>query len=375
MISDAPVRTAKSLEALVRPVVDALPAYHRDEAPAGQPKRQLRLDWNESPYGPSPKTRDALASFTATNRYPPFDAAPLREALGAYIDAPADQIIVGAGLDDVLNTVATAIIDPGDRVIISEPTFGVYRPLFATHGAEIVDVPLRVDFGFALDAEAIIGAIDDRTKLVIVCNPNNPTGHLFAADAVERVVAESRCFVAIDEAYAEFAGVAHRSLMARYPNLIVLRTMSKFAGLAGLRVGYGVMPEALAPYVRRVMPAFGNVSTIASDAAIASLDDLPYLREIVARILADRDDLAASLGTLDGVSVVPSATNFLLVDLGDRDGAGVVRALGERGVYVRSFGHPALRRCLRVSVGTAEENRGFFDELGSVLAEAAVKAR
>ena len=137
--------------ALVRPAVHGLPAYTREPEPPTKPPREINLAWNESPYGPSPKARAALAAFDRSHRYPEFDARTLRAALGRYVDAPAEQIVAGAGLDDVLNTLATLLIDPGDGVIISEPTFGVYRPLFATHGGEVVDVPLRP--GFALDAE------------------------------------------------------------------------------------------------------------------------------------------------------------------------------------------------------------------------------
>ena len=350
---------------LVRPAVRAIPTYTREEEPATKPAREVRLDWNESPYGPSPKARAALAAFDGFHRYPEFDARTLRTALGRYIGAPVDQIVAGAGLDDVLETLARTVIDPGDRVIISEPTFGVYRPLFTMYGAAVVDVPLLPDF--ALDASRILAAIDGRTKLVVVCNPNNPTGNLFEPAAVERVVAEAPCLVGIDEAYAEFAGVAHRPLMDRYPNVAVLRTMSKFAGLAGMRVGYGVFPEALMSHLLTTMPAFCNVGAASSVAAIASLDDVPYLEGIVARIVADRERLADELRQLPGVEPFPSATNFLLVRLPVPDATPVVAALAERGVTVRRLGPPD---CLRVTVGTPEDNAIFVAELADVLREA-----
>jgi histidinol-phosphate aminotransferase len=365
----ADTRADVDLRALIRPAVREIPAYVREEPPATATERVIRLDWNESPYGPSPKARAALAGFDAFHRYPEIDAGQLRTALGRYIGAPPSQVVPGAGLDDVLNTLALLLIEPGDRVIISEPTFGVYRTLFAIHGADVVNVPLTPDF--QLDPDAIIAANDRRTKLVIVCNPNNPTGTLFDPGHVEQIVAQAACLVAVDEAYAEFAGMSHRFLMARYSNVAILRTMSKFAGLAGLRVGYGVFPEALMPHLLRVMPAFGNVGAASSAAAIASLDDLPYLTEIVARIVADRDALALRLSSLPGVAPFPSMTNFLLVRLPVPSAAPIVARLANRGVFVRYFGRPelGLLDCLRVSTGTPEENMVLLDELTAALDE------
>ena len=355
--------------ALVRPAVRGLPSYTREPAPVTKPAREIQLAWNESPHGSSPKARAALAAFDYLHRYPEFDAHTLRQALGRYVGAPVEQVVAGAGLDDVLVTLATLLIDPGDRVIISEPTFGVYRPLFATHGGEVINVPLRSDF--TLNAESILATVDPRTKLIVICNPNNPTGNLFDPVVIERIVAEAPCLVAIDEAYAEFAGVSHRVLMDRYPNVAVLRTMSKFAGLAGMRVGYGVFPLALMEHMLRVMPGFCNVSAAATVAALASLDDLAYLEGVVARIVADRDHLADQMRAIPGVVPFPSATNFILARLPVANGALVVAELARRGIYVRHFGRPELGLvdCLRVSVGAAEDNAVFVAELADVLRE------
>ncbi|CAA9557058.1 MAG: Histidinol-phosphate aminotransferase [uncultured Thermomicrobiales bacterium] len=363
--------TTVDLEALVRPVVRAIPPYLPATIETGTtpPPHNIKLDMNESPYGPSPKVRAALANFDQTHRYPDFAASELRTAIAAYCGAPVDRIVAGAGLDDVLNNLGTLLIDAGDEVIVSEPTFGVYRALFALHGARIVDVPISAQPGFALDAGEILGAVGPRTKLVVVCNPNNPTGNLFDADAIERVIAEAPCLVAVDEAYAEFAGTTMVPLMERYPNLAILRTLSKFAGLAGLRVGYGIFPEPLMPHLWRVSPAFCNVSAASTAAAVAALDDLPYLNGLVAGITRDRDALAASLRELPGVEPYPSATNFLLVRLPVPDAGPVVAALAARGVHVRHFANPVLgiADCLRVSIGTTEENEIFLAELAAVL--------
>ncbi len=360
-------RTTFDPKKLVRPAIHHLPTYTRDGAPAEKPAREIRLDWNESPYSPSPKALAAIADFATHHRYPEFDAWTLRKAIGRYVGAPASRIIAGAGLDNVLETLVHLLIEPGDRVIISEPTFMVYELLVRGHGGEAVNVPLVP--GFELDADRILHAIDERTKLILICNPNNPTGNLFDPKTIERIVAEAPCVVAIDEAYAEFAGASLLPLTEHYPNLVILRTMSKFAGFAGMRVGYGIFPESLMPYVLRILPGFCNVSAVATAAAVASLADEDYNRTIVSRILADRDTLADQLRELPGVEPLPSATNFLLVRLPVADAGPVVRELAKRGVYVRHFGNPAfgLGDCLRVSIGTTEDNEIFLNELEAIL--------
>jgi histidinol-phosphate aminotransferase len=322
---------------------------------------------NESPYGPSPKTRAALAAFDEPHRYPSFDAGEARAALATYTGKPFEQILCGAGLDDVLNTFMHTIIEPGDEVIISEPTFGVYRGLVALYGGKIVDAPLTSDF--ALDPDRVLSAVTARTKLIIICNPNNPSGNSFEPAAIERVIAEAPCLVAIDEAYSEFAGTTYLPLMDQYPHLIILRTMSKFAGLAGMRIGYGVFPSALMPFLLAVVPAFHNLTLASTKAVVTSMDDLPHLNGVVARINADRDALADNLRELPGVTPLPSDTNFLLVRLPVDDSGPIVKELAHRGVHVRYFGKPELgiRDCLRVTIGTTEENEIFFNELADIL--------
>lgn len=367
MSQSVAVRTGFDPAKLVRAAIHHLPLYTRDGAPTETPPREIRLDWNESPYGPSPKAIAAMTGAVAHNRYPEFDAWALREAIGRYAGAPAERIVAGAGLDNVLETLMNLLIEPGDRAIISEPTFMVYELLVRGHGGEAVNVPLTADF--SLDARGILDAIDARTKLVVICNPNNPTGNLLDPEAIERVMAEAPCVVAIDEAYAEFAGSTLSPLMDVYPNLVILRTMSKFAGLAGMRVGYGIFPEALMPYVLRIMPGFCNVSAAATAAAIASLEDVAYNQATVSRIVNDREMLAAQLREIPGVEPLPSSTNFLLVRLPVADAGAVVRELANRGVFVRHFGNPAfgLVDCLRVSIGTVEDNEIFVNELEAVL--------
>ena len=357
-------------ERLVRASLRSALAYTPAKVPPEPPSRRIKLDMNESPYGPSPKARAAVVSFTETNRYPDFEQQALREAIGAYVGRPASQVICGAGLDDVLNTFFHAVMEPGDEVIISEPTFGVYRMLVSLYNGVTVDAPLTSNF--ELDVSRVLSSITDRTKFVLICTPNNPTGNPLDRSAIEQIVAESPCMVAIDEAYAEFHGETHLSLMDRHPNVAIFRTMSKFAGLAGMRVGYGIFPLELMPFLAPVIPAFHNVSMPSRAAAIASLDDLEFIKGVVERIISDRDLLAAELADIPGIEPYASATNFLLVRLPFEDALPVVSELATRGVFVRSFPSPSLglRNCLRVTVGLPEENRIFVDELTDILAKA-----
>jgi histidinol-phosphate aminotransferase len=345
---------ALSPSRVVRRHIEPEGAYHRDEPDTGE-HEPVRLNWNESPFGLSPKAQVAFDAFRTGNVYPEIDQAPLRAAIGRYLDVDAGRVIVGAGLDDVINTLAMTIVDPGTEVIISEPTFGVYRSLFELHGATVTDIPLGPAPDFAFPADAIIDAVSDRTRLVLICNPNNPTGTLFAREDIVRVIEAVDCLVAIDEAYAEFAGVDHTDLAMTYDNVVTLRTMSKFAGLAGFRVGYGVFPEALMPWFRRAAPAFFNVSAPAAAVAIASLDDLDHLRGNAARIITERDRLSAALDALPGVRVYPSATNFVLVALPLDDARPVVEALAREGLLVRGY-RDDLKHCIRISIGLPEHH-------------------
>jgi histidinol-phosphate aminotransferase len=355
-------------EPLLRGVIRAFPSY-LPSRPHALPERLIRLDMNESPYGPSPKARAALAAFDQTHRYPDFGQSRLRAALSTYTGVPAEQIVAGAGLDDVLTTLANLVIDPGDEVIISEPTFGVYRMLTSLHGGVAVDVPLVT--GFQLDPDRVLSAITERTKFIIICTPNNPTGNTLDPIAIERICAGAPCLVVIDEAYAEFANVSHIPLMTRYPNVMIGRTMSKFAGMAGMRVGYGLFPISLVPYLSHATPPFHNVGMASVEAVIASLQDLDYLNGIVARIVADRDALSDQLRELPDVTPLPSATNFLLVRLPVENAEGIVQDLARKGVLVRHFGRPDLgiQDCLRVTIGTTEENESFLHTLQETMAE------
>lgn len=361
-----------SPERIVRRHIQPVANYAPGVSPIDDPDA-IRLDWNESPYGLSPRAQEVHEAYTSGNRYPTIDQHDLIEALAAYIGVSPNRVIAGAGLDDVFTTLAIATIEPGDEVIISTPTFGVYRSLFELHGATIVDVPLGPAPDFALDVDGIVAATNERTKLIIVCNPNNPTGTLYRQDDIARIVANADCLIAIDEAYAEFSGASHLDLAERYPNVALFRTLSKFAGLAGYRVGYGVFPEALMPWLRRAAPAFMNVSAISAAVAVASLNDLDHLRRNVDILVGERDRLIDQLNSLPGVTAYASAANFVLFSLPVDDTTVVSDYLEAKKIFVRRYGGDQ-RRCLRASVGLPAENAAFLDGLREALAAVTTSA-
>lgn len=359
--------TQPDFQRLVRPVVRDASRYVPAKGAAKLPDQHIRLDMNESPYGPSPRTRAALMVFVDTNRYPDFTQRQLRAALADYTGVPATQIICGAGLDDVFTSLANLLIDPGDEVVISEPTFGVYRPLFALHGANVINAPLSNRF--ELEPESVLAAVTGRTKLIVICSPNNPTGNLFSMESIASICAAVGCLVTIDEAYVEFSGQSHIPLMDRYPNVAILRTMSKWAGLAGMRVGYGMMPQPLVPYLDAAVPPFHNVGLLSAEAAVASLDDREVLMERVAMIRADRDDLHREIAGVSGLEPLPSVTNFILVRTKLDDARPLVARIAERGVLVRGYGDDILRSAFRVTVGRPDENALFLTALRASLEE------
>jgi histidinol-phosphate aminotransferase len=230
-----------------------------------------------------------------------------------------------------------------------------------------VNAPLTADFD--LVPESVLAAITGRTKLIVICSPNNPTGNLFPLKAIEAICAGASCLVAIDEAYAEFAGQSHIPLMDRFPNVAILRTMSKWAGLAGMRVGYGLMPTQLVPFLKPIVPPFHNVGLASAEAALASLEDRGRLMEQVRAICADRDELYRALASFPELRPLPSVTNFILVRTAFADARPFVASLARRGVLIRGYGDDTLRSMFRVTVGRPEENVAFLAALRASLEE------
>jgi histidinol-phosphate aminotransferase len=324
----------------------------------------VKLDANENPYGPAPAVLKALANLPFPHIYPDPESRELRSALSAYTRVPMENILGGAGADELIDLVMRLFLDPGDTILHCPPTFGMYAFDAQINAARTVSVDRRVDF--SLDLEGIESAISDhRPKLLFLASPNNPDGGLVPPAQLDRLLALPLVIV-LDEAYIEFAGEGV-SLIQQVPdrrNLIVLRTFSKWAGLAGLRVGYGAFPDSLMPELWKIKQPY-NVSTAGSTAALASLRHANELESTRDRIVQERGRLFESLKAVPYLEPFPTRANFILCRVIERNAGDLKSALARRGIFVRYFDKPGLRNFIRVSVGKPEHT----DRLTAALAE------
>ena len=366
--------SACDLEALLRPDVAAMEEYTPIlpfdvlSARLGlPPERIIKMDANENPYGPSPKALAALASFPHHHIYPDPEQTALRAALARYLGIPADRILAGAGADELIDLVCRLFLYPGDGVIVCPPTFGMYRFDALIQGARVVEVPRRDDFSLDVQAVERLCTSADGTpppKLIFLASPNNPDGGLVSRADLLRLL-RLPVVIVLDEAYVEFAGESALALTAEHTNLIILRTFSKWAGLAGLRVGYGIFPMALMRHLWKIKQPY-NVNTAATAAALASLDDLDYLWGNVRRLVAERERLQRELARFDFLRPLPSRSNFVLCQVVGRDARALKLALERRGILVRYFDRPGLRSCIRVSAGKPEHTDALLAALREV---------
>jgi histidinol-phosphate aminotransferase len=340
------------------------------EAAATDAGKVAQLASNESPFGPVPEVVEAVReAAAAVNRYPDPGAQSLRRALADRYDFPASRIAVGNGSCEILLAAAEALLEPGAEIVYAWPSFSMYPHLAAVTGAEAVTVPLAK--GDVHDLEALRLAITDRTRMMLVCNPNNPTGtHLASAEMaafLERVPA--RVLVILDEAYTEFQvredPDVTLDLPARFPNVVLLRTFSKVYGLAGLRVGYALGSEEFRRAVDQVRQPFA-VNHLAQAAATEALQHQDDVVRRVERNAVERLWLADELAEL-GLESPESQANFCWVHLGEHEEETVMRELARRGVAVRSgagIGDPGH---IRVTYGTRQENERFVEAMREIL--------
>ena len=327
----------------------------------------IKLDSNENPFGPSARAVDAMRSaLGTTNSYPDDDCRPLRLKLATHHGLPPEQVLVTAGSTGLLSLLCQTLLAPGLNAVTSERSFIVYSMAVRAAGSHLVEVPMRDD---SFDLEAILAAIDTNTRIVFLANPNNPTGTMLEADVVERFLARvpGHVVAVLDEAYFEFAEHFAALRKIKYSNsldyirqgasVVVLRTFSKAHGLAGLRVGYGLGPAELLGYCARMRNTF-SVSSVAQVAAMAALDDEYHIQRVVQNNALQSRVLSQELSAL-GYRVVLTAANFVFCNLGE-DAAAFANCLQDEGVAVRplaSWGDP---NCIRVTIGTPEQNQAFL---------------
>jgi histidinol-phosphate aminotransferase len=311
---------------------------------------ELLLDSNENPYGPSPKVKQALATYGYYHLYPDSRQNRLREAIQAYIGVDKAHIMLGNGSDELIDLVMRLFLGPGDAVILCLPSFGMYGFYATLNGARVMDVLRRADF--SLDIEGVEQAAKGGAKLLFLASPHNPSGCLTPRRDILRLL-ELPLVIVVDEAYAEFSGESVVDLVPEHPNLIVLRTFSKWAGLAGLRVGYGIFPLDIIKHLWRIKPP-DNINAAGQVAALASLDDLEYLRGNVRRIVAERERLYKGLEAIPYLRPYPSQANFILCRVVGKDVRALREALEREGIVLRYFKEPGLQDFVRITVGKPE---------------------
>lgn len=332
------------------------------------PAKIVKLASNENPLGPSPKVKAAIAAqLDEITRYPDGAGFALKAKIAQKFGVDPDGIVLGNGSNDVLELASLAYLQVGTSAVYAQHSFAVYMLACQARGARHIEVPAK-DYG--ADLPAMRAAIAADTRIVFLANPNNPTGTMVAPDALQAFIASvpSNVLIVLDEAYTEYLSPEQRgdtlSLVRRFPNLLVSRTLSKAYGLAGLRVGFAVCSREVADMLNRVRQPF-NVNALAQAAAIAALDDEEYLRRSREANEAGRAQLLAGFSAL-GLDSIPSYGNFICVKVGDA--ARVYRELLRRGVIVRPVANYGLPQHLRISIGTAAENEALLVALRAVLA-------
>lgn len=332
------------------------------------PASIIKLGSNENPLGPSPKAVQALVDAApCASIYPSADALELREALSTFTGFPVSNLVAsGPGMDGLLDGLCRLIIETGDEVIVPTPTFAYYElPARACGGKPVF---IRRDQDFSLDPESVLEAESPRTKIIFLCSPNNPTGNLLPEANLRTIVENTRALVFVDEAYVEFADRNLAGLVHEYDNLVIGRTFSKVFGLAGLRLGYGIMPEWLAKEYLRAATPF-SVSLPALKAGIAALTDDVHLRKSIEVTRKGRDYLTERIP----FKVYPSQANFVLVNSAPLKAKAVTENLLKRGIIVRSCDsfREAGDTFIRVTVGTQEQNEKVVEAFEAVKKEMA----
>jgi len=348
----------------IKPVVRALKPYSLavNEAP-------IKLNQNENPFDlPAVIKEESVRRFmnTAWARYPDFVPTSLMEKLSTHAAWTPDGIIVGNGSNEILNAVFAVTIAKGEKVLLSEPTFAIYRQTATVLDAEIVSVPLTTDFRH--DVPALRRAIEQHQPVVtVICSPNNPTGTIITDDDLKSLLEVAQGLIVLDEAYWEFAGHTFVPLMHEHPNLIVTRTFSKALALAALRVGYLMASPALATEIRKAVLPYNinGFSNIVAETALEYYDT--ELAPLVARMITERDRMFDLLSRIEGIAPRPTHANFILTRTTRLSPARLYDELFARDILVRDVsGHPMLKDYVRIGVGTPEETDALVVALKSI---------
>ena len=331
----------------------------------------IKLGSNENPWGPVPGLRDVMMdAVSQMNRYPESNHEHLKEIIAEYANVRSDQVMVaGDGADELIDVLAKTFVNPNDEFIVHPPTYMYYEFLFKQYEAKIVHARWDVESN-TLDVQSVLDAITDKTKVIFLCSPNNPTGGLIAREDIIKIIESTSALVVIDEAYWEFAEVNNIDLLDKYDNVFIIRTFSKVMGLAGLRIGYGLSSPEILEKIARIKPVFSL--TVASQKAVeATLADKEFIEESTRKSIAEREYLYESVNAIDKLHIYKSKSNYLLIDLHDSGytASELSKKLMEKGVIVRdctSF-YGLDEYYMRISVETHPKNEKFIEILKELV--------
>ncbi len=360
----------EGIDKLIRPELAGFGGYAASKSPeaiAAQAKISvedvIKLDANENPYGCSPRVRQALSAYPYFNIYPDASQTELRKLFQGYTGIDAKHIAAGSGSDQLIDLILRLFLSPGDEVINCIPTFDIFRFSTGLCNGKLVEV--RRDEDYRVNVSAVKKAISKRTKMIFLANPNNPTGTPTPKQDILELV-DTGVPVLADEAYVEFSGETVTDLVPQYKNLLVLRTFSKWAGLAGFRIGYGIMPPQIAEYLLRIKLPY-NVNVAALIAVRESLKDIDYLKNNVKAIVAERDRLLGEIKKLGWLKPLPSKANFIFCHVLKGKASEIQQKLQARGILIRYFDLPLLQNSLRISVGKPEHTDALIKALKEVV--------
>lgn len=348
-----------NLMCLVQERIQSLKPYHVENFDC-----QIKLHANESPLPPPDKGLSFLSKLPKDlqlNRYPDPDSNKLRQTLAQRLAVPVEKLIVGNGSDELIQFILQVFCGPGDVIAFPDPTFAMYSIIGQGMGLKSAGYPLDEKWDF--EAAPFLEFVEEHNpKVILFSYPNNPTGNCFSEKAIKKVIEKFTGIVVVDEAYYDFSGKTFVGEMENHNNLIVLKSLSKI-GMAGLRVGYGIAdPEIISQFNKVRLPY--NSNSISQYLAEKLLNNFPAIQKQIDVIKEERGRMLEKLSAMEFITVYPSDSNFILFQT-QKDPAKIFQALAEKGILIRNLaGHPRLQNCLRVTIGTKEENDKFLQQVG-----------
>jgi histidinol-phosphate aminotransferase len=364
------------IEQLIRPEIVKMEAYEWEwseqkfaEALGLQKSQIRRFDLNTSPYTLKPILKDLAKELIdfPVNEYPDTTYSKLTHLSANYTQTDEDMIVIGSGADECLDIVAKTFLDKGMNAIIPGPTYAMFPVITELMGADPQNVSRKSDF--SVDVDAVLENINEKTRLIFLCSPNNPTANTTPRKDIERLLEESKKPVLIDEAYYEFSGESAVDLTYEFENLVVLRTFSKAFSMAGMRVAFLVANRKTVQFLNKVRPT-NSLCVLSVKMAQEALNQIYLVKEITASLIKERNRLEAELACLNRVTIFPSVTNFLLIRFHEFSAKTAHQELLKRGIITRDLSEvPLIENCLRITIRTKEDNDFLLESLKEILME------